>query len=117
MSSGEKPACVFNYSETRSQRVPLALLSSDTHAMMVDGYEGYGKACDIYDITRIGCWAHARRKFVEAKSHQPKGKTGKADQALAHIQKLYALEKVIKDDPPDKRYKARQEKANPFSKN
>lgn len=80
---------------------------------MVDGYEGYEKACQHYRITRLGCWAHARRKLVDAKAIQTTGKTGKADQGLAYIQKLYALEKVIKDQPPDERYRRRQNEAKP----
>jgi transposase len=45
----------------------------------------------------VGCWAHARRKFKEAKTAQPKGKSGKADMALSMIQKLYRLEASLKD--------------------
>jgi hypothetical protein len=73
------------------------LLNEQTQAIIVDGYEGYQNVCNTYQIKRLGCWAHARRKFVEAKKLQKK--TGKADQALAFIQKLYALEKRINDKP------------------
>jgi len=62
----------------------------------------------------LGCWAHARRKFVDAQKLQPKGKTGKADQAIAFIQKLYLIEKQIKDDPPDQRYIIRQQQTKPI---
>ncbi len=59
--------------------------------LQVDGYAGYEKT----HATLVGCWAHARRKFVEAQKAQGgKGKTGKADVALNHIQKLYALESI-----------------------
>ena len=111
---GKHPAMVFHYDPTRSQKVPLALLHENVPTVMVDGYEWYQKACDDYEIKRLGCWAHARRKFVDAQKHQPKGKTGKADQALSMIQKLYVLEKKIKDEPPDKRYELRQTQAKPI---
>ena len=91
--------------------MPLELLSADNTAIMVDGYEWYQKDCDEHNITRLGCWVHARRKFKEAQDQHPKGKTGKADQALAHIQKLNAIEKKTKDEPPDKRFQVRQEEA------
>ena len=113
-STGDQPACVFHYADSRGQSVPLHLLSSDTSALMVDGYEWYQKACDEYNIKRLGCWAHARRKFKEAKDAKPKGKTGSADQALSDIQKLYAIETQIKEAPPDKRREIRQEKAIPI---
>ncbi|MFT6752249.1 MAG: transposase [Candidatus Azotimanducaceae bacterium] len=45
---------------------------------MTDGYIGYG-AVTKQDITGIGCWAHARRKFVEVVKVQGKSKgSGKA---------------------------------------
>ncbi|WP_019606540.1 IS66 family transposase, partial [Teredinibacter turnerae] len=89
---------------------------AENTAIMVDGYEGYQKACDDYGITRLGCWAHARRKFKEAQDLQKKGKTGKADQALAFIRRLYAIEKRIKDKPPDKRFAIRHKEAAPVLK-
>ena len=93
------PAIVFHYSPTRSQSVPELLLSASTQAIMVDGYEGYQSACHKNSITRLGCWSHARRKFIEAQKLQPKGKTGKADQGIAYIRKLYAIEKKLKERP------------------
>jgi transposase len=109
----QQPVMIFHYATTRHQSVPLEQLSTDTQALMVDGYQGYQPACDDYDILRLGCWAHARRKFVEAKRQQLKGKTGKADQALAFIQKLYAIERHITDEPPDQRLSIRQQQAKP----
>ena len=90
------------------------MLDTSVNALMADGYEWYQLACDDYHIQRLGCWAHARRKFVDAQKLQPKGKTGKADQVLAFIQKLYLIEKQIKDEPPDHRYRIRQQQAQPI---
>ena len=112
-----EPITLFHYDPTRRQQVPIDLLDSSVSALMTDGYEWYQKACDDYTIKRLGCWAHARRKFIEAKNIQPKGKTGKADQALAWIQKLYLIEKQIKDDPPERRYQIRQQQAKPLIDN
>ncbi|WP_418930359.1 IS66 family transposase [Gilvimarinus xylanilyticus] len=47
--------------------------------LIIDRYEGYGKACKDYRITRLGCWSHDRRQLMEAKVVQKKGKAGKAD--------------------------------------
>ncbi|WP_045856572.1 IS66 family transposase [Teredinibacter purpureus] len=116
-SFGDRPALLYRYSASRSQETPNTLLSNQTAAIMVDGYEGYQPACEKYNITRIGCWAHARRKFVEAQKVQPKGKIGKADVAINEIKKLYAIEAATKHDPPDKRYRIRQEKAKPILEN
>ena len=61
--------------------------------LQVDGYQGYEQT----QATLVGCWAHARRYFMDAKKVQPKGKSGKADMALNQIQKLYGIESKIKD--------------------
>lgn len=109
-----QPITLFHYAPTRSQQVPIDLLDSSVNALMIDGYEWYQKACDHYTIKRLGCWAHARRKFIDAQKLQPRGKIGKPDQALAFIQKLYAIEKQIKDEPPDQKYRIRQQQAKPI---
>ncbi|NAW68425.1 IS66 family transposase, partial [Vibrio sp. V27_P1S3P104] len=62
----------------------------------------------------VGCFAHARRKFMEAKKLQGKGKTGKADVALAKIQKLYALESRLKLASVEERWSERQSRAKPL---
>ena len=108
------PATVFHYRDTRSGAVPLELLDHSVAAVMLDGYEGYQKACDDYEIKRLGCWAHARRKFVDAQKLQAKGKTGKPDQAIAFIQKLYRIERTIKDESPEKRLALRKQQAKPI---
>lgn len=41
-----------------------------------------------YDITRAGCWAHARRKFVDAEKAHP----AIAAESVAVIKRLYAVE-------------------------
>jgi len=87
--------------------------------LQADGYSGYGKVCRDNNITRIGCWDHARRKFVEAiKGSKPQGKgkatkVSKADVALSHINKLYAIERQIKELSEGERYRIRQELSVP----
>ena len=80
---------------------------------MVDGYSGYEPVCRARSLIRLGCWTHARRKFVEAKRDQPKGKIGRADQALAYIQKLYRVERQAKDGTAEQRKQLRQDQAKP----
>ncbi|WP_445426049.1 IS66 family transposase [Alishewanella sp. HL-SH06] len=108
-STGPK-LVLFDYQDSRSSKHPCDFLSGFNGYLQVDGYAGYEKT----DATLVGCWAHARRKFVEAQKAQGKGKTGKADVALNHIQKLYALESKLKTVPPDKKYDARQALAKPL---
>ncbi|EPN70145.1 ISPsy5, transposase, partial [Pseudomonas syringae pv. actinidiae ICMP 19097] len=50
---------------------------------------------------------------MEAKKVQPQGKTGRADVALASINKLYGIERELKDVSDEQRYIGRQEKSLP----
>ncbi|MFT6968305.1 MAG: transposase, partial [Cellvibrionaceae bacterium] len=111
------PVVAYHYSPSRSQDIPLGLLSDKTQALMIDGYNGYQPACERYAIERLGCWAHARRKFIDAQKALPKGKAGKADQAIAFIQARYRIEAKIKDEPPDRRRAIRQQEAKPIIEN
>jgi hypothetical protein len=59
-------------------------------------------------IEQLICWAHVRRRFVEAVKVQPKGRRGLADEAVALIGKLYGVEREHKDAGDDARLLARQ---------
>jgi len=76
------------------------------------GYDGY----EHTNATLVGCFARARRKFVEAKQSQVKGKSGRADWALSHIQKLYRIEIELKNKTSDEKYKIRQLQSLPLLK-
>ena len=112
--ASHSPIILYHYSPNRSQATPNTLLADYQGALMVDGYGGYNAISAQQGVIRLGCWAHARRKFMDAKKVQPTKKTGKADKALAEIQKLYRIEQHAKDLPPDERQRLRQEKAKPI---
>jgi transposase len=114
-----QPSVLFEYDPSRAGKVPVRLLDDFNGILQADGYSGYGKVCRDNNITRIGCWDHARRKFVEAiKGSKPQGKgkptnVSKADVALSHINKLYAIERQIKELSEGERYRIRQELSVP----
>lgn len=114
----DKPAVMFHYDPSRSGSVPVRLLDDFNGVLQADGYSGYAKVCKANQITRIGCWDHARRKFVEAsqaaKVKKARGQPSKADVALGKIRKLYALEKKIADQTDEQKRQARQEIALPI---
>lgn len=95
----DQPAVLFEYDPSRSEAVPLRLLEGFEGVLQADGYSGYNRVCRENPITRIGCWDHARRKFVEASQATPTKKKGekvsKADVAVSKIRKLYTIEKRI----------------------
>ncbi|MBS0355699.1 MAG: IS66 family transposase [Proteobacteria bacterium] len=92
-----KPVILFEYDPSRAQAVPLRLLEGWRGHLMADGLESYGAIAFCEGVTRLGCWAHARRRFVDASKVLPGGKRGRAHEALALIGKLYAIEKEARE--------------------
>jgi len=109
-SSGIPNIVLYDYQSGRAGQCAVDYLDGFSGYLQVDGYAGYEKT----SAKLAGCWAHARRKFIEAQTAQPKGKTGKADMALSMIQKLYRIEISMKDKRAEEKYQLRQEKAKPL---
>lgn len=107
------PVVLFDYTTSRAQEVPLRLLDGYRGYLMTDDYAGYNGLAARSGVERLACWAHARRKFVEAQKVQPKGKTGRADVALNLINRLYAIERELKDASDEQRYLGRQQHSLP----
>jgi transposase len=104
------PAVWLQYSEDRKSLHPTSHLKGYAGSLQTDAYAGYN---DIYHtgVTFTGCWAHVRRKFYDIIQSGP---SPIAQQAIATIQQLYAIEKSIKNKPPDERQKVRQQQAIPI---
>ena len=114
MGSSDRPVVLFDYAPTRSGSVPRQLLEGYQGALMVDGYDGYDGVCRGSSMLRLGCWAHARRKFVDAAKAQGKSKKStKASYGLKLINKLYSIERQAKDLKADQRKLFREQKAGP----
>lgn len=114
-----QPVRLFNYSDTRSGDFAHTLLGDfyERHAqcyLQTDDYAGYNKISSENNITQLGCWAHARRKFIDAQTAKKDKQTGKADMAVNLIRKLYAIEQQIRHTSAEEKYKARQDKAKPI---
>lgn len=111
---------LFEYDPSRGNTVPVRLLDDFHGVLQADGYSGYAKICTDNHLTLIGCWDHARRKFVEAgrAAATPKGKNqdvppSRAEMALAYIHQLYAIEKHAREMSNEERFRVRQEKSLP----
>lgn len=114
----QQPVVLYNYDASRSEAVPVRLLEDFKGVLQTDGYAGYNQVCRNSGITRIGCWDHARRKFIEASKAAPAKKKGhqvsKADVAVGKIRKLYAIESKIKDLEPELKKQQRQKLSKPL---
>ena len=67
------------------------LIGAYRGTVQTDGYEVYEAYEGAPGKRLIGCWAHARRKFVEALDEDRKH----ASEALVYIGKLYGIEKEM----------------------
>jgi transposase len=109
----DKPVVLYDYDQSRSAKVPVRLLEGFKGFLMTDGYDGYNEIERTEGVERLACWAHVRRRFVEAVRVQPKGKRGKADEAVALIGKLYGIEREHKESSIEERLSARQSRSVP----
>lgn len=101
---------LYDFQPSRAGVCAENYLNGYSGYLQVDGYAGYERT----NATLVGCLAHVRRKFLDAKNAQPKGKTGKADWALSHIQKLYAVETRCKGLSAQETHAQRQQHALPL---
>lgn len=83
----------FVYSESRGAETPNQHLGGTAGYLVVDGYSGYNDVTGDGGRTRVGCWAHARRKFYEALATAPK-----AREVLDMIVALYRVEHDAADN-------------------
>jgi transposase len=114
----DRPAVLFRYDPSRSGQFLLKELEDYSGYIQTDGYKGYNALGNRSGILHVGCWAHVRRKFIDAVKGRVKNgkKRGHADTALEYIQKLYAIEKSAQELSEADRYQLRQEKARPILK-
>ena len=109
------PACViYQYSPTRKQEVPFYFLANYQGFLQADAYAGYDKCYESNAIIEVGCWAHARRKFVDVA--QNINGPSLADILLDDIGKLYAIETNAKQFTDEQRYRYRRRFSKPLLK-
>src|SRR3970282_2197426 len=76
--------------ESRSQEAGRQVLNGYGGIVLADGYGAYGALARAGPgFTLAHCWAHVRRKFVEAEPHYP----GPCAEVLDLIGQLYAVER------------------------
>lgn len=109
---GDYRMYLYEYQPSRSKSNPKRFLNGFKGYLQTDGYAGYNA---VENVTQVGCFAHARRKFKEAINALPKDSkttSTKAHEGLEFFNRLYQLEKQFKEMKltPDERYEKRIEK-------
>ena len=81
----------FHYDNgSRAQKVIIPILSDYRGALQTDGYDAYSIYEKEKSILLLACWAHARRKYVEALTSDEE----RAEYALSQIRLLYDVERM-----------------------
>jgi hypothetical protein len=121
--SSEHSNILFQYAPTRNGDNAVRFLKDYSGYLICDGYDGYNK---LTKVTRCGCWAHVRRKFVEAlPTDKELLSSSKAADGVKWCNKLFLLESEFdgKDEKgrhiqiplsPQERQKQRQERSKPI---
>jgi transposase len=104
------PYNVFDFTLNRGRDGPKHFLKDYCQVLLADGYGGYNGVVAGNQITRAGCWSHARRKFVDAEKVAPEI----ARATVELLRPLYALEKQAKDVSVAKRLELRQAQSVPI---
>jgi transposase len=100
---------VFDATRTHERDGPERFLADFRGQLQADAYTGYDALYATGRITEIGCWAHGRRRFVEAFLAD-----GSAARMVALIQQLYQVEHATDAMTADARTAYRQQHAVPL---
>jgi transposase len=103
------PYNVFDFTLHRGRDGPKYFLQDYRQILLADAYGGYNGVVAGNQITRAGCWSHARRKFIDAEKVAPEI----ACEAVALIRALYIVEKQAKDVSVEERLTLRQAHSAP----
>lgn len=104
------PYNVFHFTLNRGRDGPKHFLKDYQQVLLADAYGGYNGVVAGNQITRAGCWAHARRKIVDAEKSAPEI----AEAAVCLMGVLYAVEKEAQGLSASKRLELRQQKSIPI---
>ena len=104
---------IFEFHPSRGKACAQALLGNYQGYLQRDGYGVYGSlAKDQPGLIPVGCWAHARRKMVEAlEDAEPE-----AAPLVDELRKLYWIERHAREEAlsAEQRHQLRNEKARPI---
>lgn len=104
------PYNVFDFTPNRSRDGPTRFLREFRATLLADAYGGYDGVVTGNGMTRAGCWAHARRKFVDAEKSEPRI----AAEAVALIDGLFDVERSCRDADCTVRLVVRERESRPL---
>ena len=105
-----QPYNVFDFTMDRGRDGPKRFLKDYNQVLLADGYAGYNGVVVGNAITRAGCWAHMKRKIIDAEKSAPEI----AKEAVERVRALYAVERQGKEASVEVRLALRREQSAPL---
>ena len=103
---------MFDFRMGRGREGPLKFLGKFEGILQTDGYAAYERAGGP-KLVHAACWAHARRKFLDATKLNPDDRI--AAQTVARIDDLFAIDAEARNSGMDHaaRHALRQDRSRP----
>ena len=108
---GDKDEVAFPYGATRALTQAKEILGEFAGILVTDGYGVYSRyASKVTGVSHATCWAHTRRKFIEAEVSDAR----RCQKALEYIRLLYEIEESVQDRESAEVLCARRERSLPI---
>jgi transposase len=106
------PYTIYDYRDSRSRDGPAEILKHYRGYLQTDAYAAYESVvlASAGRIIPVGCWAHVRREFFDARFNQPR----EAHYVLGLIGQLYEIDDEVRLQSPEARVAARQQRSVPI---
>jgi transposase len=111
LGDSDYPFTVFDYRDSRNRDGPAQFLQHYRGYLQTDAYTCYDSVVSESNgrIVPVGCWAHARRGFFDARASQPR----EAHYVLSLVGQLYDIEDQTRQCSADERLIVRKERSVP----
>jgi transposase len=107
---GDKDEVAFPYGATRALTQAKEILGEFAGTLVTDGYGVYSRyTSKVNGVTHATCWAHTRRKFIEAEASDAR----RCQKALEYIRVLYEIEASVRESDSEGIVRARRERSLP----
>ena len=100
----------YEFTDSRKRDGPARVFQDFTGYLQADAYGGYDRLFFPGGATEVACWAHVRRKFLDAEATDPI----LAKEAIDRIRILFQLEDAAKDLDDAARVELRRARARPL---
>lgn len=102
----------YDFTESRERDGPMRVLGDYRGFVQADAYRGYDQLYLPGGAIEVACWAHVRRKFVDAESTDPE----LAKEAVDRIRNLFFIEAEAdrQELSTEARQRLRDEKSRPL---